>query len=78
MVCFQTKNPDLGKFLEGLRMENAGIFNGHLEYFTVIWLMLWPFDNVVVIWYIFHRFGKLCREKSGNPGLHLTCAFRFV
>jgi hypothetical protein len=26
---FQTKNPDLGKFL-GLRMENDGIFYGHL------------------------------------------------
>jgi hypothetical protein len=23
----------------------------------------------VAIWYIFHRFGKLCQEKSGNPGV---------
>jgi hypothetical protein len=52
MVCFQTKNPNLEKFLEGLRMENAGIFYGHLEYFTVIWYILWPFGNVVVLWYI--------------------------
>jgi hypothetical protein len=29
--------------------------------------MLWPFGNVVVIWYIFPRFGILCQEKSGNP-----------
>jgi hypothetical protein len=43
--------------LEGLRMENAGIFYGHLEYFTVIWNILQsfgihilcPFGNVVVI-----------------------------
>jgi hypothetical protein len=38
-----------------------------LEYFTVIWNILWPFGNVVVIWYIFPRFGILCQEKSGNP-----------
>jgi hypothetical protein len=31
-----------------------GIFYGH-------------FGNVVIIWYIFHRFGVLCQEKSGNP-----------
>jgi hypothetical protein len=46
-------------------MENAGIFYGHLKYFTVIWYILWPFGNV---WYIFLRFGTLCQEKSGNPG----------
>jgi hypothetical protein len=38
-------------------MENDGIFYGHLEYFTVSWYILWPFDKVVVIWYIFPRFG---------------------
>jgi hypothetical protein len=43
------------------------ILYGHLEYFTVIWYILWPFSNVVVIWYIFPRFGILCEEKSGNP-----------
>jgi hypothetical protein len=31
-------------------MENAGIFYGHLECFTVIRYILWPFGNVVVIW----------------------------
>jgi hypothetical protein len=49
-------------------MENAGIFYGHLEYFPVIWYILRPFGNVVVIWYIFPRFGVLFQEKSGNPG----------
>jgi hypothetical protein len=48
-------------------MENAGIFCGHLEYFTVIWYILWPLGNVVVIWCIFSRFGILCQELSGNP-----------
>jgi hypothetical protein len=50
-------------------MENEGIFFGNLEYFTVIWYILWPFGNAVVILYIFPRFfGILCQEKSGNPG----------
>jgi hypothetical protein len=60
---FQTKNPNLGTFWR------AGIFYGHLEYFTVIWYIVWPFGNVVVIWYSFTRFGTLCQEKSGNPDL---------
>jgi hypothetical protein len=37
MVCFQTKNPQFGLILEGLRMKNAGKFYSYLEYFTVIW-----------------------------------------
>jgi hypothetical protein len=36
MVCFQTKNPNLGKFLAGLAMENLGIFYDYLVYFTSI------------------------------------------
>jgi hypothetical protein len=51
-------------------MRNAGIFYGHLEYFTVIYYILWPFGIVVVILYIFSRFGILCQEKSGNPVLN--------
>jgi hypothetical protein len=48
-------------------MENAGTFYGHLEYFTVIRYILWPFGNVAVIWYIFPRLSILSQEKSGNP-----------
>jgi hypothetical protein len=44
-------------------MENVGILCGHLEYFTVICCLLWPFGNVVVIRYIFPRFGILCQEN---------------
>jgi hypothetical protein len=62
-------------------MENAGTFYGHGKYFTVIWYILWPFDifyghlvgNVVVICYIFPRFGILCQEKSGDPGTYCHC-----
>jgi hypothetical protein len=48
-------------------MENASLFYGLLEYFTVIWYSIWPFGNVVVTWHIFPRFGILCQEESGNP-----------
>jgi hypothetical protein len=41
---------------------------------TAIWYILWPFGNVVVSWYIFPRFGKLCQEKSGNPALKKSSA----
>jgi hypothetical protein len=71
MVSFQTKNPNLGKLSEGLRNENVGIFYVHLEHFTAIWYIMWPFGNVVVIWYIFPHFGTLCQEKSGNHGVRL-------
>jgi hypothetical protein len=33
-------------------MENAGLFYGHLEYFTVIGYILWTFGNGAVLWYI--------------------------
>jgi hypothetical protein len=48
-------------------MENVGIFFGHLDYFTVIWYILWPFGNVMVIWYIFPRF--VPRVKKNLPTL---------
>jgi hypothetical protein len=49
-------------------METVGIFNCHLQYFQAVRYILWLIGNVVVIWYIFHRFGVLCQERSGNPG----------
>jgi hypothetical protein len=39
MVCFQTKIP----ILEGLEMENLGIFYDYLVYFTAIGNLLCPF-----------------------------------
>jgi hypothetical protein len=64
---FSNQKSKFWSILEGLRMENAGIFYGHLEYFTIIWYLLWPLGNVVVIWYIFPRFGILCQDESGSP-----------
>jgi hypothetical protein len=36
MVYFKTKNCNLGT-LEGLAMEDVGVFYGHLVYFTAIY-----------------------------------------
>jgi hypothetical protein len=67
MVCFQIKNPNLGKFGMVLQwkmlvylmetwsfLRSFVIFYGHLVQF-------------VVIWHIFPHFGILYQEKSGNP-----------
>jgi hypothetical protein len=67
MVYFQTKNPHLGKILEGLAMKDDGIFYGRFVHFTVFCHILWTFGIVVVIGYIFPRFGIFYQEKSGNP-----------
>jgi hypothetical protein len=37
---FETKNPNLGKFMRIWQMEDVGIFNGHFIYFTAIWYIL--------------------------------------
>jgi hypothetical protein len=39
MVCFQTKNTNLGNFWRALEWKM-------LVYFMVIWNILWPFGNV--------------------------------
>jgi hypothetical protein len=56
-----------GKILEGLAMEDVGIFMTFLS-------ILWPngsfnghLVHFVAIWYIFPLFGILHREKTGNP-----------
>jgi hypothetical protein len=36
MVCFQTKNPNLGKFWRALEWKM-------LLYFMIIWNILWPY-----------------------------------
>jgi hypothetical protein len=46
MLFFQTKNQTLGKFFEGLAMEDAGNF-------MAPWYTLRPFGIFLVIWYIF-------------------------
>jgi hypothetical protein len=53
--------------LEGLAIEDVGLLYGLLVYFMDFLSILWKCGILVEIWYIFHRFGMLCQEKSGNP-----------
>jgi hypothetical protein len=50
MVCFQTKNPNLGKSRRGLEWKM-------LLYFMIIWNILWPFD-IMYTW----QLGKVCSQ----------------
>jgi hypothetical protein len=66
MVYFKTKTPIWVNF-EGPKntkcryiLWSCRIFHGH-------WYILWPFGNVVIIWYVLPRFGILYHEESGNP-----------
>jgi hypothetical protein len=59
MVYFQNKNHTLGKFWKVLQRKIMGIWS--------ILLLFGYFVAIMVVWYIFHRFGMLYQEKSGNP-----------
>jgi hypothetical protein len=59
MVCFRTKNPNLGQFWRALDWKNGYIlwpfevFYGHLGYFMTIWYILCSFGTflpVLVSW----------------------------
>jgi hypothetical protein len=63
MVCFQTKNPNLGKFWRVLDWKM-------FKYFMAIWTILWRFGifcdrlvHFVFIWYIFPVL-KSCTKKN--------------
>jgi hypothetical protein len=69
MVCFQTKNPNLGKFWRALDRKK-------LIYFMPIWNILQTFGmfhnhllHFVFIWYIFSGSGIMYQEKSVNPNI---------
>jgi hypothetical protein len=69
MVCFQTKNPNLGNFWSALDWKM-------LKYFMAIWNILMRFGkgyvhlvHFVFIWYIFPVSGTMYQVKSGNPAL---------
>jgi hypothetical protein len=51
---FSNQKFQFRSILEGLRMENAGIFYGHLVCFIVIWYILWLFGifygHLVMFW----------------------------
>jgi hypothetical protein len=53
--------------LEGLGMENVGIFSGQKENYMTISYAILPFCNFAVVWYIFTPFWYIVTRKSGNP-----------
>jgi hypothetical protein len=63
---FSDQKSRFGDILEDLGMENVDIYSGHLEFFTRIGYIQWPFGIFVVIWYIPPPL--VARKKSGNPG----------
>jgi hypothetical protein len=48
-------------------MENLGIFYDHLVFLRPLEICYGHLVYFVVICYIFHRFGIMKQEKSGNP-----------
>jgi hypothetical protein len=54
MVCFQTKNTNLGKFSRALDWKK-------LIYFIAICNFLWRFEIFLTIWYILYSFGTFFR-----------------
>jgi hypothetical protein len=56
MVCFQTKNPSLGKFWRVLQWKmlvyfmTIGLFYGNWKYFIPIWYILWSFGIFFPVW----------------------------
>jgi hypothetical protein len=62
---FSNQKSQFGQILEGLEIENIGIFYGHLEYITVIWYIFFAIWYIfLAIWYIFSYSGILFQEKS--------------
>jgi hypothetical protein len=67
MVCFQTKNRNLGKIFRVSDWKMLiNLLYDHLEYFMTIleyFMTIWD-----IIWDIFSCFGFMHQERSGNPG----------
>jgi hypothetical protein len=59
--------PKIPKTLEGLALEDNGIFYVHLVNIPAIWHIYGHLVLFTPFWYIFTRFGMLYEEKSGNP-----------
>jgi hypothetical protein len=81
---FAYQKSKFGCILEGLGMENVGIFYGYLISFVDIWCIVWPFGifcghlvYFVAVWYIFPRFGTLHKIKSGTPWFRTNLGRKF-
>jgi hypothetical protein len=68
---FKPKNPNSGKFWEGLGKCWYFLWPFCLFYGQKVFVFYGHLVRFVVNWYIFHRFGMLYREISGNPCLSI-------
>jgi hypothetical protein len=75
MVYFQTKNPNLGKFL-ALDRKMPIYYMSIWNILRTFWIIYDHWVHFVIIWYIFSSFGTLCQEKSGNPVANLAPVLR--
>jgi hypothetical protein len=64
---FSNQKYKFGKILEGLAMEDVGIFYGHLVHFTVFCYILWKFGVVHGILVYFPVLVFCTKKNSGNP-----------
>jgi hypothetical protein len=64
IVCFQTKNPNLGKFCRVLQWKMMVYF---MDTFTVFCYILSTFGTVRGNLVYFSSLGILYQNKSGNP-----------
>jgi hypothetical protein len=64
---FSYQKSQFGYIFEGLRIENAGIICDHLEYFWIIWYILWPFGIVCGHLVYISRFGMFVPRKIWQP-----------
>jgi hypothetical protein len=62
---FSNQKSQFGGKLQGGRLENVDIFNGHLEYFS--WILYDHLAHLVFIWYIFSSFGIMHQQNLATP-----------
>jgi hypothetical protein len=66
---FSNEKSRFRSILEGIVLEDVGIFYGHLIYFTAIGYILRPFGIFNGHLVFFPRFGMLYQDNSGNTRL---------
>jgi hypothetical protein len=66
MVYFQTPNPNLGNYWRALEWKMLVLLMAVWNILRPVSYVLWPFHNLVIIWYIFPRFG-ISYQKIWQP-----------
>jgi hypothetical protein len=65
MVYFQAYiKSKFGSILDGIAMEDVGIFYGHLVNFTAIWYIVWPLGIFVGYLLYISPFLVCCSKKN--------------